>query len=1431
MAFDQSTRNRLQKFVNDARNLLTGEFTRQLQATYGLDPKAGSVADVDSLTHLDNRQRQTANILRDTLAHYLATTHGKGEKERTKQVLSRIVREQAFTVLNRLAALRMAEARGFLLETIAKGYNAKGFQLYKQLAGSALGETSEAYRNYLYSVFDEFSLDLAVLFDRHSAQGRLFPRESALLELLDLINHHEIEPLWAEDETIGWIYQYFNSQEERKKMRAESQAPRNSRELAVRNQFFTPRYVVEFLTDNTLGRIWYEMTQGNTSLVDSCRYLVRRPTEVFLTPGELAPEQNEATEKAEALSQEELLKQTVYVPHRAIKDPRCIRMLDPACGSMHFGLYAFDLYERIYEEAWQLESQLGAEGFVREGDLKPLHQTYASFEDYRAEIPRLIIEHNIHGVDIDSRAVQIAGLSLWQRAQRAWQQQGIKPQQRPVVRKSNIVCAEPMPGEKVLLQEFASSLNPPVLGQLLEAIFDKMELAGEAGTLLKIEEEIQSSIHEARDQWQARSGSNSVGDMFQAELDQATPQRKLGFDLSGVDDESFWDGAEQLILDALSNYADKAESNADQKRLFAEDAAKGFAFIDLCRKRFDVMLQNPPFGEAAKQSKAYVKKIYPSSSRDILQAFVERLLGLAASNGVVGTLSARTGFFLGDSKHWRSNVVFNNRLELFADLGLGVLDDALVEVAAYVIGKGDPEGVTTYATRHLSTREKEYALAEDIDRLVNQYGNGSNFVSFQQSLIHYIPDLTFAYWAPHKLLSEYPNRDSFRKIFGRVSVGIQTGDNFRFVRLYWEAPEDVAEEAVRWIPLSKGGEYSPPYDDVHLLLDWLEDGKQLELHPSARFQNVELQFKRGVTYTRRTASAFAPKILPDGCLFSSDAPVWQSEDENILLASIGFMMSRVPQAFIELGVGGGDIATSGSAARRYTSAVIEGVPTVSLRGLIESDVPAKVGVLVNSKLLELTFDETSADFSNLYIYQQGSRLEEIVSEVKAILLDSKLGALQNSYEIDILVCNLFALDPLEEEFVRAEVGVHPLHYTDIPDSDVLSDLIPLSEEDLINEAVKTHGAQRYFTKKSYFVDRRIEVLSHALEASPKEIIETLKSTLTDFETKEVARCILSECVGIAFQRWSKESGSDDLRAPFAPLPNIAPAALQGFADDCSSGRNKPVDVLVSDEGSQFDLCTRIKNEIASIKTAALLEECVNSLGGKDLVNYFTSPNLFFSDHLSRYSKSRRQAPIYWPLQTPSGSYTLWVYYHRLNEQTLYACVNDFVQPKLEKTEQALNALRGKSSRSTQEEKELEKLSDLASELRDFRDELLRLAKFWKPNLNDGVQVTAAPLWKLFQHKAWQKKLKETWEKLEKGDYDWAHLACSIWPERVLEKCHQDRSLAIAHAVEDVFWHEVEVPVKRGKKATGQTKLEWQPKALSDAELNALIQAKIREIGA
>jgi hypothetical protein len=327
LAFDDATRVRLQRFVAAARTLLTEEFAQQLQQDYGLDPSAGDAASLDKLAHLDDRRLETARILREIMEHYLATEEATGRAAR-QAVLDRIVREQAFTILNRLAAIRAMEARGILIESVAKGYQSRGFQLYLRVANGAIGETGEAYRCFLLSMFDSFAPDLPALFDRYLPPGRLFPRETALLAVLKEFDAPDLEPLWGEDETLGWIYQYFNPREERQAMRKASQAPRNSRELAVRNQFFTPRYVVEFLVDNTLGRLWFDWTGGETSLRDRCQYLLVKP--------------DEQVSRAERL-----------------RDPRTIKLLDPACGSMHFGLYAFDLFLEIYREAWAWEVENG----------------------------------------------------------------------------------------------------------------------------------------------------------------------------------------------------------------------------------------------------------------------------------------------------------------------------------------------------------------------------------------------------------------------------------------------------------------------------------------------------------------------------------------------------------------------------------------------------------------------------------------------------------------------------------------------------------------------------------------------------------------------------------------------------------------------------------------------------------------------------------------------------------------------------------------------------------------------------------------------------------------------------------------------------------------------------------------------------------------
>jgi hypothetical protein len=627
MAFDQTTRNRLQRFVNDARRVLEEEFTRQLQNDFGLDPNTGAVAELASLRHINDAQRESARILRDTLAHYTAS----GDMN-AMQGLDRIVREQAFTVLNRLAALRMAEARGLLVESVGNGFQSNGFQLYARLAGTALGETGDAYRVYLFSVFDELAQDLPGLFDRYSPQGRLFPREAALLQVLNLINDADIAPLWREDETIGWIYQYFNSKEERKAMRDASQAPRNSRELAVRNQFFTPRYVVEFLVDNTLGRLWFNATGGQTCLRERCQYLLVKP--------------DEAPPAATKL-----------------RDPRTLKLLDPACGSMHFGLYAFDLFADIYREAWAWEQQHGPGSLdvstQPNAALKPLSQTYDDEAAFLRDVPRLIIEHNLYGVDIDPRAVQIASLALWLRAQRAWHDAGVKAKDRPSIGRGHVVAAIAPPAERELRQQFAAHLDQRD-AELFEKTLQLLKGLPELGVLLQVERELPQLI---------RQVFGEHGSLFNEA------------------DQEQWTKAEARLRTALTEFAQAAQASY-QGRLFALDALQGLRLIDLCREVFDVVVMNPPFGAPAVGSKDRLARAYPRSKNDLLAIFVERGLQLLRPGGRLGAITSRTGFFLSSFQKWREEVVLGQATpEVMADLGHGVMDDAMVEAAAYVLEK------------------------------------------------------------------------------------------------------------------------------------------------------------------------------------------------------------------------------------------------------------------------------------------------------------------------------------------------------------------------------------------------------------------------------------------------------------------------------------------------------------------------------------------------------------------------------------------------------------------------------------------------------------------------------------------------------------------------------------------------------------------------
>ena len=1373
---EKEQRNRLQKATQDARKLLEEEFRSQLLRTYDIDVERVRWAEEPG-AHLQAEQR----LIREKLVAWIE--HKEGQINDRKEALLLALREMAFTALNRFVALKLMEARELVRPCVSGGLESAGFLEFTAVAQGLVAEQESSYRLYLETIFEDVSRELRALFDPRDPASLLWPKRTALLELLVILNRSELAELWSEDETLGWVYQYFNGDAERKKMREESAAPRNSRELAVRNQFFTPRYVVEFLTDNTLGRIWYEMRQGNTGLKDRCRYLVRRPNEIWLQLGEKPPAHSDGDE---ALSQEELLHQPVHIPHRPLKDPREIRMLDPACGSMHFGLYAFDLYLEIYKEAWEI-AQGSDEQSKQEEIFSPFVAYAAGFDSKSAflrEVPRLILMHNIHGVDIDPRATQIARLTLWLRAQRAWKEQRLEVADRPPITRSNVVCAEPMPGERHLLADFVDQQFPDaergLVQQLLETIFGKMLMAGETGSLLKIEEEIHDAINQARRDWQKLA-------IQQQDLFSSTELAALGGAGSSLNADlqhltkDFWLDIEERIYSALRDYANQAKSDSYQRRLFAEDAAQGFAFIDVCRKRYDVVEMNPPFGAFSTDSKRLLEAAYPFSRSDIYGSFIERGIQLLADDAFLGAITNRTGFFLKAFQEWRANFILPNASpRLFADLGSGVLDAALVETAAYCLKRGGSSEEPTTFFRIIGSDDRG---ADLLELCRNRTSNHSNLI-FEVSPKSFksIPGAPFAYWAPRRLLESFSRLPAFQSEERIAAAGGNTGDNFRFVRTAWETPSSSKQH---WIPYSKGGHYSPYYFDTHLCINWQEDGLEMKSflidyrsskgwspNWTAELHGSEHYGRKGLTWPRRTSSPLSVRALPSGCVFGDKGPAVFVENDNSesLLSLLVLMNSKIFHSMVDL-----QISNADSAARSYEVGIIQKTPVPHLDKATEKRISTlALKIWKNYQSLDLTSETTHAFKAPIAV----SHLDGLTASASA--WNSRLSRLRREIECmqaaaDLEVSSLYAIEDSSRQ-------------ADAPRS--------------VDQELK-------------------EVRSEEVDVTVSWLVEV----------NDVATDLASYLLGCSFGRWDIRCATGEKQAPepldpFAPLQACPPGQLQNkqalpaCPEDLSE--DYPIRILwdglvVDDPNHPLDIELHLREALKIIwighgardNAVAIEHEACGILGVKTLRDYFRKPAGFFADHLKRYSKSRRQAPIYWQLSVGNGNYSAWLYYHRFTQDTLYRLLRDFVEPRIQKAERDQFELESQSSLSGDAAIRLLEAQTLLQDLQIFKSELDLVAPLWNPNLNDGVIINHAILWRITPYTPWQKKCKECWDKLVKGDYDWAHLAFHLWPERVIPKCTTDRSLAIAHGLEERLWQEI----NNGN---------WLPRQLSEAELNTLI---------
>ena len=858
---DKALRSRIQSTTQAARRALEQEFGEQLEGDYDILPD-GRILDAPG-HHLDLRGRS----LRAKLVAAVAFQAGAGLGP--KEAREALLRQAAFTTLNRFVALKMLEARDVVQECVSKGDRSSGFGEFSGLAPGLIDLPDHGYRLYLESLCDEIGLEVRVLFDRRDVAGLLWPRRQALIELLGILNAPDLADAWRQenDETIGWVYQYFNGEDERRKMRDESAAPRNSRELAVRNQFFTPSYVVQFLADNTLGRIWYELCQGRTALVEQCALMLRRPGERFLAPGEQPPADDD-----------------LAVPHRALRDPRELAILDPAVGSGHYLLYCFQLLMTIYQEAWDNQPALLA-------DLRAAHDR-ASFLRL---VPGLILRCNLYGVDIDPRAAQIAELALWMRAQSSYKGLGLARGARPPIIESNIVVAEPMPGDIHQLEGFLLTIDAR-LRPLLRTMWRQMLLAGEAGTLLRIERAMEESLRAARQG--ALSGAKAT-------------EGQLALRADGTE-QLFWDSAEVGLRAALARYAAEAAGPEGMaRRLFAENAEQGVAFLDLCRRRYDVVLMNPPFGAASKGWKAAFEKAYPRTKNDLYAAFVERGLELLRDDGLLGAITSRTGFFLTSFQKWREMLLHEARPTVVADLGYGVLDSAMVETAAYCLQR--KSNSKAFFFRLTDTQSKEEALAKGISHFVTRKQNPFGGFLIDPSSFGQVPGSPFAYWVDDTYRSLFKEFASFEGEGRKALGGLKTLLDERFIRSWWEVIAHYMDTN-GWIPLAKGGAYSLYYSDLDLLVNWRSKGLDISWYAYQRrpregfggaSRGIEAYFRPGITWPRRTQGGFNARALPSGAIFADKGPAvfafsHNSPDESYLARLLGLLNSRAFNFLVSL---------------------------------------------------------------------------------------------------------------------------------------------------------------------------------------------------------------------------------------------------------------------------------------------------------------------------------------------------------------------------------------------------------------------------------------------------------------------------------------------------------------------------------------------------
>ena len=722
-----------------------------------------------------------------------------GETGNYENAREKLIDELTFTLFNRLAAIKVMEAASLFPPILTKqkehGDRSFGHKAWLEINPHMREEELEGIRDYIKTAFDELGQTLPLYSKAYPYA--LLPDAVSLNDILDAFNAVEQDAqvgndIWLSDDVLGWMYESYNNK--KKQIHKDSNDKTEYNKVSLQSQVYTPRWVVQFLVENSLGKMYLEMYPHSD--IKSRYKIVNAPTTQMRTPKPL---------------------------HE-------IRTIDPACGSGNFLLYAFDFYYELY--------------------LDQIENYGADYEE--RDIPKLIIENNLHGIDLDDRAVQLAQLGLFIKAKK--KRRTIGELNFRVV-SSDFYLPEYNEVRHIFEEGAGVERNQQ---ELIENIWNDLKYAYKFGSLVHIDEQLNKQLHSIEER--------AEDDLFAAA------------ELSKHKD--FADIFFSNLTKAVEEYA-RTGSNTFLTRK-TKDA---ITFLELLTTEYDVATANPPYTDSADfgpELKVFINKNYKKPNKfntNLYASFIKRCHELINSNGKIGMIHPRTFMYIKTFEDIRKYILNNSNINVLVELGCGGVFEftsVAVDAVMYVVEKNiiSHEGVYFDLKFYHNYTKKGLIFNEIYQNHFLGIDDGKKYI-LQQSKLKAIKSWPFIYWIS----------DEFRDKFATglidktadIRAGIQTSNNNRFLRFWWEVnakdiltEEESDDHAKKWVKYSKGGPYQKWYGNIWLTIDWEQAGKKLQEFLKSRGQDLHAQeyyYKQGLTYSASGSKGVSLRYLPKNHLF------------------------------------------------------------------------------------------------------------------------------------------------------------------------------------------------------------------------------------------------------------------------------------------------------------------------------------------------------------------------------------------------------------------------------------------------------------------------------------------------------------------------------------------------------------------------------------